>query len=581
MRALFAAFVCLSLSAFASDPIPADRILYPASWEGKVGVVGGIPVRSTIFTNMSTSATQGQLQHAIDICPSNQVVHLPAATYAYSGTINMDSNGGTLRGDVDVNGVPTTIIKNCSVQLGQGSGWDFGSSGSWTTTTVSSGATRGSTSMVFASTSGLTVGDLVWVHASASATVTGSNWSDLFATYPVSQVMKVTGVAGTTVTFELPFESDYWTGTIRAAWHGSGTITRMVGLENISFTPTGSGAGYNNNYIMVQGVDGGWIKNCKTYDLANNNIHHVYVYGSYRLEIRHCDMSRMRQAEGAGDASNNYCVLLSHSGAWWIEDNYFHRVPNVMPMFDSGEGAFTFNYIYDLSYGNSSPGWLSQIVFCHGSHIHYCLFEGNWIAGSYNEQGTSGSRNMLWFRNRMVGWDPNPTQGTPKDANTEAIVIADGHFNTSLAGNIMGQNGFHTVYQRATAHAGDSSDTFPSDCCIHIQNNSVASLLKTNNYNYVNDAVPAGEALAGGQSFVSSYIYSSTPTNWGANQPWPPWDTSVITAARIDPTNIPAGFRATFGFDPTPGSGGSSPVAAVTLGAGTMRVSNGSIRLSQ
>ena len=176
--------------------------------------------------------------------------------------------------------------------------------------------------------------------------------------------MKVVAVSGTTVTFEQAFNADYWSGTVLAGWKNASDQTSRAGVENVSLMPNDSTAGFSNNYVEVRGADECWVQNVKTYDLASQNTHHVWVYGSYRLEIRHCDMSRMRSAEGGGDSSNNYCVLLSHSGGWLIEDNYFHQVPNVMPMFDSGAGAFAYNYIYDLPYGNNSPGWLSQIVFC-------------------------------------------------------------------------------------------------------------------------------------------------------------------------------------------------------------------------
>src|SRR4051812_21455656 len=204
-------------AGLASDPVPAARLPYGGTWEGKVGVIGGIPNRTVEFTTLSPGATLAQINSAIANCPSNQVVHLTAGTYSFGGTINLNKSGVTLRGDVDAKGAPTTIIKGSTISLGK-PGWDFGSSSSWTTTTVSSGATRGSTQMTLASVSGLTPGRLVWVYGSRSAEVTGGNWSDVFGSFPVSQVMKVVAVSGTTVTFEQAFNADYWSGTVLAGW---------------------------------------------------------------------------------------------------------------------------------------------------------------------------------------------------------------------------------------------------------------------------------------------------------------------------------------------------------------------------
>jgi hypothetical protein len=540
---------------FAADPVDQTRLISGGSWEGKVGIVGGIPAVTTVFTTLNPGATAAQINSAVSSCPSNQVVFLSAGTYTPGGNIHVDKDGVVLRGATNSLGVPTTIIKNTTIDLGDFQGWDFGSSSQWTTTTVSSGATRGSTTMAFASVSGLVVGRLVWLHASSSATVTGGNWSDVFTIYPVSQVMRVASISGNNVTFELPFNADYWSGTIRAAWKGF-QKTRAA-IEDISLTPTDASAGYAGNYIEVRGANECWIKNVKTYDIQAQNTHHIWVYGSYRLEIRHCDSSRMRAAEGGGDASNNYCVLLAHSGSWLIEDNYYHSVPNVMPVFDSGGGAFAYNYINDLTYGNGSPGWLSQIVFNHGSHMHYNLYEGNWCAGSYNEAGTSGSRNTIWFRNRMLGWDPNPTQSQPKTDDTVSIVVAVGHNNMVLAGNVMGKDGYHTSYQTVDSNAGGSygnNDSFPNHTVIHVETTALTSLSKIANYNTVDDAIPAGEAIGGGNALVTSYLHSTKPA-WFGDRPWPWCDSSNYTQSNTA-TNIPAAFRAVFGFDVGSSGGG-------------------------
>jgi len=537
----------LWLRASTVDPVAAARLIYGGTWDGKVGIIGGIPTRSTVSQSFTSSATASQINTAIDNCAAGESVLLQAGTYSsLAGNIILDKSNVTLRGEVDANGVPTTIIKNRSIIIGSQSGWDFGASTNWTTTTVT-GLTRGVTSATFASVSGLTVGRLVWLHASGNSNVTGSNWSDVFGSYPVSQVVKVTNIVSTTVTFDKAFNADYWTGTLRAAWRDAADTIALSGIENLDLQPTNSSAGYGNNYVEVYGTDECWIKNVKTYDLNDGGIHHITVYGSHRMEIRHCDISRMRTAEGSGDSSNNYCISLAHSGSFLIEDNHFHNIPNVMPMFDCGAGAFAYNYIIDCTYAGSHT-WLSQIVFAHGSHIHYTLFEGNWCPGSYNEEGTSGSRNLIWLRNRMRGWDPNSVQGVAKDDDTVALVLADGHSNAVLAGNVVGENTFHTTYQTTDSVAGGGSDSFPRLSVLHVHTNANSSLSKIGNYNTVNDAVPAGEALGAGEGIVTSYLHASKPA-WFSGLPWPPISPTNYSQSNTA-TNIPAGYRAANGVDP-------------------------------
>src|SRR5882672_7541388 len=60
-------------TAFAAQIIPDNR---KVAWQGNVGVVGGIPTVTTIFTNLyPTGGDDGDMVRvAMARCPSNQVV---------------------------------------------------------------------------------------------------------------------------------------------------------------------------------------------------------------------------------------------------------------------------------------------------------------------------------------------------------------------------------------------------------------------------------------------------------------------------------------------------------------------------
>jgi hypothetical protein len=229
--------------------------------------------------------------------------------------------------------------------------------------------------------------------------------------------------------------------------------------------------------------------------------------------------------------NSTYCISAVHSSQLLIEDNYFHDCPNVMPMFGLNGSAFAYNYIDDLPYSPSN--WLSQIVFFHGSHNHYNLFEGNWCASSYNDS-SGGSRNNLWFRKRMRAWD----SAGPKTGNLEAMTLCLDHTNLVMAGNVLGENGVHT---RVMSTFSGSGDNFPNS----IYNiNTAATFDRFANYNTVDDGIPATEA----QAIVTSYLYSSKPA-WFGSLPWP-WCEPTNFSQSNNFENLPAGYRAANGVAP-------------------------------
>jgi hypothetical protein len=439
----------------------------------------------------------------------------------------------TLRGAVNSNGVPTTILNftgGSGRLIGfESAGWDLANPGQYTTVNVTGGVSRGSTTISLALTpSSLAVGQVMMISAPASTNVPGAgNWSDLFGSRPFTQIVRVVSKSGNSVTFSPAINADYLSGTIQVHWRGLGASVKLSGIENLSLTRSGTGG----HYVSFQGADECWAKNIKTFGVPSST-YHFYSYCAYRCEIRHCDIAHMTNL-----TNSTYCISAVHSSQLLIEDNYFHDCPNVMPMFGLNGSAFAYNYINNLPYSPSN--WLSQIVFFHGSHNHYNLFEGNWCAASYNDSG-SGSRNNLWFRNRMRAWD----SAGPKSGNTEAMTLCLNHTNLVMAGNVLGEDGYHT---KVNAIFSGSGDNYPNS----IYNiNTAATFEKFANYNTVDDAIPAVEALSVGQTLVTSYLHSSKPL-WFGSLPWP-WCNPVDFSQSNNFRNLPAGYRAANGVDPTP-----------------------------
>src|SRR4051812_13325217 len=76
--------------------IPSDRMY---QWQGNVGVPGGIPNVTTVYTTLA-SPTAASLRSAMGSCPSNQVIVLGPGTFNFSGVVDWQGigNGVVIRG---------------------------------------------------------------------------------------------------------------------------------------------------------------------------------------------------------------------------------------------------------------------------------------------------------------------------------------------------------------------------------------------------------------------------------------------------------------------------------------------------
>lgn len=525
----------------AGDPIPASRLLtnsvYPATpWKGRVGVIGGIPDYST--QNGSTispyTGTSATIETALAAASgtSNHVL-LGAGTFNLSGNLVFDESYVELRGSVDANGVPTTIINwtaGGDRHIGfRASTFDLSSPSAFTFRSINSGATRGSTSVTLASApTGLSIGQPMWI----SDTNAGSapDEINLYGEDQYFQEVLVTGISGSVVTFTNdPLNADYYTTRPRVGYRGISNHIRRSGLRNLILTRSGTA---DANYIGPQGSVECWMVNVRTTNVIGST-YHVYFYGDYRFEMRKCDLQKMSTL-----GSSTYCIYQQLTSCWWIEDNYFHNAPNIMPMAGTHGGAFTYNYINDLPY--SPAGQISQIVFMHGSHNAFNLIEGNWLTQSYNDPGGT-STNQIFLRNRMRGNDDTG----PKTSNRVPMTICDGHGNFAMAGNLLGENGVHTSVLRTFSIAESQSDAVIYNLHTGITN----EFLRKHNWNSVSNAVPSEETLTGGDSVAASYIHVERQPFMHYGLPlFDPAEKTRGTNSASD--NLAAAYRAVNGVEP-------------------------------
>lgn len=530
-------FTCAVFTSTISfgEILPAARLI---DWSYS-GVQGGIPNRTKVYTTLDPGATASQIQSAINACPSGQVVFLNAGTYSLSGGLKMNKDGVTLRGATNSAGEPTTILNFAS---GAG-GWgliDFSKAGypanNWDSVSsadLSSVFARGATNATLASTpTGLQIGQilvfdqledrkLVDVTGSVEG---GSLWGRNGRFY--MQLVRVTAISGKNVSFEPPIYGDYWSASQRpqAYWFGSGLeqIVSGTGVENIKiFRKSGGGGTYN---VAMGPAINCWLKNVWSTQAASG---HLRTGWSLFCEVRDCSFTRHDSV-----ASATYSAYITYTSALKLENNMMYNTPCALGLIASSGCVISYNFTTNFPYVQAN--WLPECMMTHGGHVYFNLFEGNFVPSFWADFTHGNASFNVYARNRVTGWEPGKT------GSTRPINLQNNQDNFSVVGNVLGTSGYHDSYE-------SGSDT----SIWNVDSDSASTLLRKGNWNSVNNTIPSGESL-GTETVPDSYVYKSKPL-WFGDRPWPPVKSSSPATAVA--TNLPAGYRFTFGSIPL--SGGS------------------------
>lgn len=542
-----------------ADALDPDRLPYGGTWEGIVGLRDVDPSAYTqhaVSTANGGNDTTGLMQTTATAAQINAAIAAADGLSKYigfvAGTLTIDNNimlksKVSLRGQVDANGIPSTIFnfndETKAVYISKGTSsndyYQGGTSG-WTTRDINSGCTRGSTSIVVSSTpTGLAVGNLMYLsapHSSATGNISNTEFSRLFADVgaggrPSTQFVKVTNITGTTITFTPAVNQDFWTGTLQAHWRTLSDQIDWAGIENISIKCDNGATMFEDRIVVMQGANQCWLNNVFTYGVGGSDFirNHVHMYACYGCEVYHCNLE---YGEPAASSSMYAMTMWGCSGCLILRNN-ITLTANICPILRCDGNVWAYNYCHDTQYGT----FLSQYVFDHGSQDHYNLYEGNWNPTHYNDgsndSNSTAGRNNTYVRNRLTGWE------APKDTNLNAITFLIDHVNVSMAANVLGTTGKQDEVD------GDGSI---GENSIYNAGAGVNSTMdRLGNYNTFNAAIPAGESL-GGNTVADSYFLPGKPDWWGS-LPWPWVDTANPTQSD-DVENFPTGFRAVNGFDP-------------------------------
>lgn len=464
-------------------------------WAG-VGVVGGIPARTTICSTLSPGVTAAQIVSALNACPAGQTVFLNAGTYNVAG-INIPKSSVTLRGaggDQTFLVATSNIGSPCSVNgtfiCISASDNNFKSSPSnltnWTT-----GYLEGSSVITLAAVPNLKVGNILMVDqlddtcdaggiivstATTPCTPTAPGISGPYSLEDNGggnqrsgrsqlQVLTVKGCGSVTtvgalctgtnvaVTIDPPLRMPNWRASqTPQAWWATNPI-HDVGIENMSIDGTailGTGIQIKNGY-------NNWVKGTRIIDTDR-----AHVQDSYASHNTVRDNYMFLSQKGGQQSYGFECFVGADD---LIENNIFHAITGPVLMNGACMGeVVSYNYAINMWY-TVSAGWDDPMSSVHTAGVSQVLYEGNVSNGVESDVFHGTHYFVSEFRNRFSGTQaatfggPNQPDGSRTDnlfptatyipANNNQYVYRTESFSRgyNFLANVMGTTGITNAYQ--------------------------------------------------------------------------------------------------------------------------------------
>ena len=497
----------------------------------------------------------------------------------HQGPANIVINGG---GTNTTKLVFSATSTNCNgfgptaICFSSGSGnANFGTFNWPNSATVSSGLTQGSTSVVLANTTNLVVGYQLefaqpdpgsdngnaWFCATTGTTGNCSQQGSTSAprlsgtNYSESQIVTVTNITGTSVTFTPAIKAPNWGGSAVAWWESSAPLSN-IGIQNLTVDVRGiSGGGI---VAMCNECSNAWFTRLATLNTTFGN--HYITLMSNHVTVSFDYMFGSQASSGAygvdfGYSTSDSLALSDISqkvaGAWLTETS----VGNV----------FAYNYAVD---NNFPAGWQACDTDPHSAGDYMNLYEGN-IGTCVNPDDIHGTSNFnTIYRGYYSGFDlaayvRNGNTNPSRMVATQQLAFSR---NYNWIGNVLGTATKETVYQYAIPNstscgstnggqvfqlgASDQNNTAFSAACFStsfdIPNDTLVhdSMMRWGNWDVVTNAVRFCTAnatpIAGctenerGNSastypaltsppttgFPASFVYSSKPA-WFGSLAWP------------------------------------------------------------
>jgi len=549
----------VATTVFAAQIIPDGRRV---PWQGNVGVAGGIPTVTTIFTNLyPTGGDDGDMiRVAMARCPSNQVVMLCPGTFTVGNDIDFQSigSGKVMRGFSPER--TRLILTNGYVYM---RGERFSEEALTNSVDLSADAVKGAAVIQLASMpSWIVVGgiyildsldDTNEVYAvDTSENETSRGYREIMGAGPRGrgQTVKVTAKSVDSISIEIPTYDTYPTSRLAQISQcgynpAQAKPLRRAGLE--SFTLEARYSYSSGDMVKMENCENSWIKNMVLTNVPGTI--HLHSAFAYRCEIRDSVFTDSH-FYGSGQA---YGVALYHiTSACLVENNIFKHLHGPLSVqYGSSGNVMAYNCILD---GVSDSGQ-SPAISTHGVHAYMNLWEGNYCQDKvlFDWSHGSGGHNTL-FRNRILGYQAPQTL----DQTVVSIEYYNRHCN--IVGNLLGYPGWHNTYSFAPPQTCQDVSRpiykfgyFVNYGCgfsTRFDTPAVTDALVAVNWDSVT-ATNNGIVLNGGFStndLPASLYLAGKPAFFGS-MPWPPFS---VTSPSLALTNLPAGWRYVWGTNSPP-----------------------------
>jgi hypothetical protein len=529
-------------------------------------------VACTGLSGNGTTNDGPAIQACINNASSGTAVYIPAGVYYVDNSLNMKSNVA-LRGATSSAPpfLPSANASATTFKLGSNGGINFDGGGMGSNVSISSGYTKGSTSLVM-SGGNFSVGQWILISENADSVVpvttngddgTCSWCGENDGTHLMAQFAQVTAASGTTLTINRPL---YYTfkSSLNPVARAVTLGVSKAGIENIRLD--GSFADHDA-FIYMSNTVYCWVKGVETYDAGTGaKAAHVIMEFSEGNEVRDSYFHHGR--DSSSDRNYGVYFLFSNSDHK-VENNILRNHRHSIAYEGGGSGtAILYNYVDD-DYTDDLT-YLGSARTNHGAHPYMNLFEGNVISHITADSYWGSSSHNVFFRNWLWG-DETQASDVPQKPSWGSTPL-DVWYNQnyySFVGNVLGVTGkwlnpnWASFTVRNSNCSQNSIYAYGCDSNGNYSATTNTSSINHGNYDYKTLGVAYWEG-GSNHTLNNSMYYSSKPAFFGSCT-WPPYgpegnpSTGTLPAkARYDGTNSCGGGS-------NPPSAAPAPPTGVTV----------------
>lgn len=369
------------------------------------------------------------------------------------------------------------------------------------------------------------------------------------------QLVKITAISGgscnsgCTVTISPGLYLPNWRSSQSPqAWWGNTANVAYVGIENMRVDTSNDGGNVaaGGNGILFVNAENSWVKDVAAIAKISESLingssgctyRRIEGYQAHNLTIRDSYLLGRK-------CFDDYGIDFWEGGDSLIENNIIQWMGTPMMCENCQGNVFSANYVPDNYWGFPPGTWLQASVYHHGSEDCCVLSENNIGLGMQLENYFGQAFLYTAFRNRFFGYQPGA-----ENQSVPGFLYGLNRYNNVVA-NVLGTSGFHNTY--ITSATGNTTDSGPncntSIYAIGLGSNcgngdnqtwpyndtaTQSTEMLWGNYDVVNagnrfvasengSGAPAYPGLANPSStFPPSFLYSSAPSWWPSNKPWP------------------------------------------------------------